>query len=33
MLDAAKLPITGAEQAENLFDPRAKAMNALISKP
>jgi carboxymethylenebutenolidase len=33
MLDAAKLPVTGAEQAENLFEPRAKAMNALISKP
>jgi carboxymethylenebutenolidase len=33
MLDAANLPVTGAEQAENLFDSGAKAMNALIGGP
>src|SRR5919109_2244327 len=30
LLDATKLPVTGAEQAENLFDPRARATNSLI---
>jgi carboxymethylenebutenolidase len=33
LLDATELPATGAEQAENLFDPRAKVMNALMDKP
>ncbi len=32
MLHAGELPITGAEQVENLFDPRAKPTNALISR-
>jgi carboxymethylenebutenolidase len=32
MLDATELPVTGAEQAENLFDPRAKATNSLMGK-
>ena len=32
LLDATTLPVTGAEQAENLFDRRAKAMNELIGK-
>jgi carboxymethylenebutenolidase len=32
LLDATELPATGAEQAENLFDPRAKVMNALMGK-
>lgn len=32
LLEATGLPVTGAEQAENLFDPRAKATNVLIGK-
>ena len=32
LLDAAELPVTGAEQAENLFDPRARATNALMGR-
>jgi carboxymethylenebutenolidase len=32
LLDAAELPVTGSEQAENLFDPRARAMNSLMSE-
>jgi hypothetical protein len=28
LLDRGDLPITGAEQAENLFDPRARVANA-----
>ena len=32
LLDAAQLPVTGSEQAENLFDPRARAMNSLMSE-
>jgi carboxymethylenebutenolidase len=30
LLDAAGLPVTGAEQAENVFDPRAHPLNELI---
>ena len=30
LLDAAALPVTGAEQAENVFDPRAHPLNELI---
>jgi carboxymethylenebutenolidase len=30
LLDPTDLPVTGAEQAENLFDPRARPMNELM---
>jgi carboxymethylenebutenolidase len=30
LLDPAKLPVTGAEQAENLFNPRARPTNELM---
>jgi len=30
LLDPARLPVTGAEQAENLFDPRARPTNELM---
>lgn len=30
LLDSAGLPVTGAEQAENLFDPRARQMNDFL---
>jgi carboxymethylenebutenolidase len=30
LLDPAELPVTGAEQAENVLDPRAHALNQLI---
>jgi carboxymethylenebutenolidase len=30
LLDPAKLPVTGAEQAENVLDPRAHPLNQLI---
>jgi carboxymethylenebutenolidase len=30
LLDPSALPVTGAEQAENLFDPRARPTNELI---
>jgi carboxymethylenebutenolidase len=30
LLDPAKLPVTGAEQAENVLDPRAHPLNELI---
>jgi carboxymethylenebutenolidase len=30
LLDPAELPVTGAEQAENVLDPRARPLNALI---
>ncbi len=30
LLDPAGLPVTGAEQAENLFDPRARPTNELM---
>jgi carboxymethylenebutenolidase len=30
LLDSADLPVTGAEQAENLFDPRARPTNELM---
>jgi carboxymethylenebutenolidase len=30
LLDAAALPVTGAEQAENVLDPRANPLNELI---
>jgi carboxymethylenebutenolidase len=32
LLDSDDLPVTGAEQAENLFDPRARPMNQLIAQ-
>lgn len=32
LLDRAELPVTGAEQAENLFDPRAQPTNELMGK-
>jgi carboxymethylenebutenolidase len=32
LLDRAGLPVTGAEQAENLVDPRARPMNELINQ-
>ena len=31
LLDPAEFPVTGAEQAENVLDPRAHALNQLIS--
>jgi carboxymethylenebutenolidase len=30
LLDPAELPVTGAEQAENVLDPRARPLNELI---
>ena len=30
LLDSAELPVTGAEQAENVLDPRAHPVNELI---
>jgi carboxymethylenebutenolidase len=30
LLDPAELPVTGAEQAENVLDPRAHPLNELI---
>jgi carboxymethylenebutenolidase len=30
LLDASELPVTGAEQAENVLDPRARPLNELI---
>jgi carboxymethylenebutenolidase len=33
LLDPADLPVTGAEQAENIFDPRARPMNELMGEP
>jgi len=30
LLDSAELPVTGAEQAENVLDPRAHPLNELI---
>jgi carboxymethylenebutenolidase len=30
LIDASELPVTGVEQAENLLDPRAHALNQLI---
>jgi carboxymethylenebutenolidase len=30
LLDAGDLPVTGAEQADNLLDPRARPLNELI---
>ena len=30
LLDPAGLPVTGAEQAENVLDPRARPLNELI---
>jgi carboxymethylenebutenolidase len=30
LIDSAELPVTGAEQAENVLDPRAHALNQLI---
>jgi carboxymethylenebutenolidase len=30
LLDQAELPVTGAEQAENVLDPRARPLNELI---
>ena len=33
LLDPATLPVTGAEQAENLFDPRARPLNDLMRAP
>jgi carboxymethylenebutenolidase len=32
LIDASKLPVTGAEQAENVLDPRTHALNQLISR-
>jgi carboxymethylenebutenolidase len=32
LLDPAELPVTGAEQAENLFDPRARPTNELMGE-
>jgi carboxymethylenebutenolidase len=32
LLDPADLPVTGAEQADNLFDPRARPMNELMAE-
>ena len=32
LLDSAELPVTGAEQAENLFDPRARPTNELMGE-
>jgi carboxymethylenebutenolidase len=32
LLDPSALPVTGAEQAENLFDPRTRPTNALMGK-
>jgi carboxymethylenebutenolidase len=32
LLDPAELPVTGAEQAENLFDPRARPTNGLMGE-
>ena len=33
LLDTAELPVTGAEQADNLFDPRARPTNELMREP
>ena len=33
LLDPATLPVTGAEQAENLLDPRARPLNDLMRPP
>jgi carboxymethylenebutenolidase len=33
LLDPATLPVTGAEQAENLLDPRARPLNDLMRAP
>jgi carboxymethylenebutenolidase len=30
LLDPSELPVTGAEQAENVLDPRARPLNELI---
>jgi carboxymethylenebutenolidase len=32
LLDASELPVTGAEQAENVLDPRSRPMNELIRR-
>ena len=32
LLDASELPVTGAEQAENVLDPRARPLNELIRR-
>jgi carboxymethylenebutenolidase len=32
LLDASKLPVTGAEQAGNVLDPRARPLNELIRR-
>jgi carboxymethylenebutenolidase len=32
LLDPAELPVTGAEQAENVVDPRSRPMNELIRR-
>ena len=32
LLDRSELPVTGAEQAENLFDPRARPTNELMGE-
>ena len=32
LLDASKLPVTGAEQAGNVLDPRARPLNELIHR-
>jgi hypothetical protein len=31
LLDPAGLPVTGAEQAETVLDPRARSLNQLMS--
>lgn len=33
LLDTAELPVTGAEQGDNLFDPRARPTNELMREP
>jgi carboxymethylenebutenolidase len=32
LIDASTLPVTGAEQAENVLDPRSDRLNALIDR-
>ena len=32
LLDPGELPVTGAEQAENVLDPRAHPLNELIDR-
>jgi carboxymethylenebutenolidase len=32
LIDAAQLPVTGAEQAGNVLDPRARPLNELIHR-